>query len=951
MADDISVVVKVLGQQDIVKTTKSLKSMENGVKTLSKDLDTGRISNEQYITGLKEIRRSVDSSFPSWQKAKSAVDSYAKSVRDSAAALEQAKIEKEVAKVSASYDRLKASIDPVFAAQQRMKKAHADIRAALKAELISRDEAAASLRQYRAALVSSNKVLNQTRNRMNGNNMAIQQLGYQFGDFAVQVQGGTSAFVAFSQQGAQLAGMLPLIAGPLGLTVGAAVALSAALGILIPIGSAVGRMFFEMGDSAKKDAVNADTLDQKLKALRGTLDDYADSLAALKAGVSLDQLIAGRGIDKAKQELAEATEAVEKFKSLGKVTNFLPTALGDIARLAVEVKKFANSKEEEDAIQRLIDARKTLSDLELMQANKRRENYKESAAELDKELDLLRVIEQQGQGSPQAEKAKLDQELQIRLAGVDARVKANELDSWAAKILKDKIKDGDTLNRQITVNTELEENRLASVKTYFEFQTKIAEQQAKREAGVAAIKKSVEDETKSLQNQIQLNQAILDHGKNSVEVRALEAKQAREQYRLRLQEAGILGKNLNKTMELYDASAKLTSKLSSSEDSAKGLAGALREASSAMASLSGFSDSLDKKLAISVAKVQALKSGVDAAVAGSIAGLRVDLDRKISDAKASGVDAGIIERMYGGLRGKISEYGASEAERKRIEEANRKSPEGGGGSADVVNIEDVIAAREKQIQQERVLIGLSGKQRAAQEIYYDLLKQNEDADKKLTEAELLGAAKAIAAQEEQNRVLEEAKQQQNDLAQGIADSMGDAFMSVVDGTKSVKDAFKDMARAIIKQLFEVLVVQRLVGTVGSGNVAGTGLAGLLSGTLFSANGNVFSGGSHVKAYANGGVVGGPTFFPMTGGKTGLMGEAGPEAIMPLKRGPNGKLGVQAEGGSQGNVVVNQSFNFQANGDDSVKRIIAEAAPRIADLTQRQIMDSRRRGGSMKATFG
>ena len=276
---------------------------------------------------------------------------------------------------------------------------------------------------------------------------------------------------------------------------------------------------------------------------------------------------------------------------------------------------------------------------------------------------------------------------------------------------------------------------------------------------------------------------------------------------------------------------------------------------------------------------------------------------------------------------------------------------GGGVSANVVNIEDVIAARERQIKQERVLIGLSGKQRAAQEIYYDLLKQNEDADKKLTEAELHGAAKAIAAQEEQNRVLKEAKEQQNDLAQGIADSMGDAFMSVVDGTKSVKDAFKDMARAIIKQLFEVLVVQRLVGTVGSGNVAGSGLAGLLSGTLASANGNVFSGGSHVKAYANGGVVGGPTFFPMTGGKTGLMGEAGPEAIMPLKRGPNGKLGVQAEGGSQGNVVVNQSFNFQANGDDSVKRIIAEAAPRIADLTQRQIMDSRRRGGSMKATFG
>jgi len=81
-----------------------------------------------------------------------------------------------------------------------------------------------------------------------------------------------------------------------------------------------------------------------------------------------------------------------------------------------------------------------------------------------------------------------------------------------------------------------------------------------------------------------------------------------------------------------------------------------------------------------------------------------------------------------------------------------------------------------------------------------------------------------------------------------------------------------------------------------------------------------------------------------------MGEAGPEAIMPLKRGKNGKLGVESSGGQQP-VVINQSFNFQANGDDSVKRIIAQEAPRIANLTQKQILDQRRRGGTFKSTFG
>ena len=57
-------------------------------------------------------------------------------------------------------------------------------------------------------------------------------------------------------------------------------------------------------------------------------------------------------------------------------------------------------------------------------------------------------------------------------------------------------------------------------------------------------------------------------------------------------------------------------------------------------------------------------------------------------------------------------------------------------------------------------------------------------------------------------------------------------------------------------------------------------------------------------FADGGVVNSPVLFPMRGG-TGLMGEAGPEAIMPLARGADGKLGVRG-GGSSTNVTVNIS---------------------------------------------
>lgn len=199
--------------------------------------------------------------------------------------------------------------------------------------------------------------------------------------------------------------------------------------------------------------------------------------------------------------------------------------------------------------------------------------------------------------------------------------------------------------------------------------------------------------------------------------------------------------------------------------------------------------------------------------------------------------------------------------------------------------------------------------------------------------------KTISRLERQIALINEAKEAEKErkmLMQTVERSFESGFMSIIDGTQSVKDAFRSMARDIIAELYRILVVKQLVR-------AATGFFGF-------ADGGVFQGGSQVQAFADGGVVGGPTFFPMSGGKTGLMGEAGPEAIMPLKRGKNGKLGVEASGES-GNVTVVQNFSFSANGDDSVKKIIAQEAPKIAQMTQQQILESRKRGGSFRKAFG
>lgn len=115
---------------------------------------------------------------------------------------------------------------------------------------------------------------------------------------------------------------------------------------------------------------------------------------------------------------------------------------------------------------------------------------------------------------------------------------------------------------------------------------------------------------------------------------------------------------------------------------------------------------------------------------------------------------------------------------------------------------------------------------------------------------------------------------------GLWESFGTAASNALD---RIADKLLDLA---VNSLFG--------GATGGGTFAS--LFGFASGGAFQ-NGNVIP-------FASGGVVSSPTMFPMSGGRTGLMGESGPEAIMPLRRGPDGKLGVAASGQSGPTSVLN-----------------------------------------------
>ncbi len=137
------------------------------------------------------------------------------------------------------------------------------------------------------------------------------------------------------------------------------------------------------------------------------------------------------------------------------------------------------------------------------------------------------------------------------------------------------------------------------------------------------------------------------------------------------------------------------------------------------------------------------------------------------------------------------------------------------------------------------------------------------------------------------------------LEASLSRGLGRAIDGVVLDGMRLSDALKVVANSMISTAYKAAV--RPV-TDHFGGMIASGVSGMFGGLDGFAHGGAFAQG-RVMPFANGGVVNGPVTFPMRGG-TGLMGEAGPEAIMPLTRGPDGRLGVRAQGGAPVTVVMN-----------------------------------------------
>ncbi|MDF1737334.1 MAG: phage tail tape measure C-terminal domain-containing protein, partial [Minwuia sp.] len=220
--------------------------------------------------------------------------------------------------------------------------------------------------------------------------------------------------------------------------------------------------------------------------------------------------------------------------------------------------------------------------------------------------------------------------------------------------------------------------------------------------------------------------------------------------------------------------------------------------------------------------------------------------------------------------------------------------------------------------------------------------------------------------EESEDTIDGIKRAMRKMAEDAEDSADRAERALTGAFDAAGDSLKEMVRngeldlerlgdALFDLLFELAaaeaqkaVIKPVLSFIGS-------TLGLVA-----ADGAVMDHGMPVTAFRKGGVTTGPTFFPMANGQTGLMGEDGEEAIMPLKRTADGALGVRAvlpdmrgAGGGGATVIFAPNIKVEvaggASGDAAADRKFGEQISEqitgaLLEMVDERIVDQMRIGG-------
>ena len=358
--------------------------------------------------------------------------------------------------------------------------------------------------------------------------VVTQQAGYQVSDFIVQIQSGTNAFVAFGQQASQLVGVLPLIASPLGLTAGAAVALSAGLGIAIPLVTAIGAAFMRSSKAADK-------AEEKISGLARTLKNYKQEQRALAQSVTVDQLALIDRIEAIKELQQEYLEVLKN------------TGGGD--------RSGKNRAEAEATI-------KILNDLLLKTTGQQKDlqqlindEYTKRVKSMERANMLASIENKFGQDhikyrNEARRQAEIELEAEIKASGVSDHIAdrlrdrlKNEYDIIDAKVEQDKLDQAAEGRQEAIVN---------SLKSGLAIYEQMVSENKKIQDAAEKIKDTHNDELRDLSKKIALVRIETKFGKESVIYQQAASDAERDAYKQSRMSQGIKGKLLAIEMDLYD---------------------------------------------------------------------------------------------------------------------------------------------------------------------------------------------------------------------------------------------------------------------------------------------------------------------------------------------------------------------------------------------------------------
>lgn len=306
----------------------------------------------------------------------------------------------------------------------------------------------------------------------------------------------------------------------------------------------------------------------------------------------------------------------------------------------------------------------------------------------------------------------------------------------------------------------------------------------------------------------------------------------------------------------------------------------------------------------------------------------LDVIRKSQASELAGMGAGGLERSRTGGRAQIEDKYIQE--RRDLEKSRRDAEFKGTFGADEQQKYNEELDRIKRFQSAAL---------REYDIYFsEILKKENDWS--------VGAGEALQNYADQSRKVAAQTEQAFTNAFKVNEN------SLASFVKTGKMDFSSLADSIINDLIRIQIRENVTGPLAA--IMKSGISGMFGGIassgsyaannwLASAKGNVFDSPG-LSAYS-GRVVSSPTLFPFARG-IGLMGEAGPEAIMPLKRGPDGSLGVASSGGGGSTYNVSVAVDARGGKVQGDSSQAAELGRRIESAVRGVLLTEKRPGGML-----